>query len=1295
MITTDIYGKELSNTFTSKLSSSSQRIKPKVLVNWLDSRHTSNLSITTNDAHANTAQGDIGYYFSPAQAGNGVERQSFTWGVAGALDKNGKIIRADGTWHAMPSDLKENFEFGWWSGTKSTSNVNSTYGGYSFDTNPVITMQFDDRKCNIIRVVTSEYYGQVGTYTISVRSNTSGVSDPLYSETVTIPADRYYFDHFLPDSLGHDDIYRIDITVLTTKNAGDYARIQEINPIYQTDISDYVITYSLSKTRDLHDSSLPIAGSSSGSLSIQLDNIDKDFNIFGSSSQFGPYMKKDLKIYVTSGWQIIKNNNQYIDNILRTNISNVSSTISITSTDDLPSGGLGNYFVITVDPDTENIEHILCSSTSGTYDINVVERGYSNTVARSHSSGATVRFDTYEYPLYNEYYVDEWASSSEGMTVTINATDWSKYLSEKIITNGFFIEKSTVPQACEKLLMLSNFPKAEIDSLDRYNISDKKYGSILYFDFSESAVDRSGNSIDVSDGLRARFFALPITSLSKVTDITADGIDRELTELEKALGELSFVSPDYVVNSASISNSSMAVNIGDSGSFSFTSVNGSTYSEYFNCVFDGFYIPQESGSQYISIDIANGGVRVYLDDTMVLNEWRLHPVSAGSYATVESEELTLSAGKPYKIRIEAFHKTGDFALKLKSAIGIYAATDVSAGMTKTIAVLDKIGSKNSGYEPADQDRNKQNNYALYLGGGDISLPGGITSASENKSCLLGGTKYIRLPYDQSWDVVNSSSSTYTGDWSIEIFIKPVETFLSDGEYLSTWADSGATADGFEFYSNSSSNGFKIFTSSGYETVSSNTVLSNSSWSHVCVTFNNTSSTLSYYLNGELSDSLVVSNTINSWTDLDLTFGGRGSSYDGALYSESAPATIQNIYFDQFIIYNSCLSESNVKDRYTESNMQELSIYPFLYGGEASTREIIDEITLADLGRFYINQKNKATYEHYYRFFEPTIDQHANVQTTINDSSHILTADYNVQLQANKVVVKIAGISSNLVGVQSLWRASDPTTLAVVNLESNITANAVSMYVSTTVEPPFAKAGYLVIDDEIIKYSSKTSNQFLNLERGAFNTTAASHNANSSVREVRYWDVKYDKAPAFQVKNPFITGIQFEEPDQISILRFVAQAYGAELIISASNNVPKGGIIFAEGTNPITGKVNYTAIAGIPVVVTESNNQITEQVASLEENIRLYGLKEVVIENKFITDYNHGQKIADFIISKMSTPVPILNVSTTLNPKTEIGDRIRISQLGAFDIINGDYWVVSKDYQYGTSPSQSMMLRKVV
>jgi hypothetical protein len=92
---------------------------------------------------------------------------------------------------------------------------------------------------------------------------------------------------------------------------------------------------------------------------------------------------------------------------------------------------------------------------------------------------------------------------------------------------------------------------------------------------------------------------------------------------------------------------------------------------------------------------------------------------------------------------------------------------------------------------------------------------------------------------------------------------------------------------------------------------------------------------------------------------------------------------------------------------------------------------------------------------------------------------------------------------------------------------------------------------------------------------------------------------------------------------------------------------------------------------------------------------LYGLKEIVIENEFITDLEHAKKIATFIISKMSDPVPVLNLNITPTPMIQLGDRVKISSMDSFDIINGEYWVISTEISYGNQPSQSVVIRKVV
>jgi len=1298
LLNKDIYNNTLTDTFIAKTTSVSQKLKPRVIVNWLESKNLQNLtvSVDSNNQHSSTDDGELGSYFQPKQMVNGYDRQSFTWAVAGAKDKNGIAIKSDGQWHCMPSDISDDYEYGWWSGSVSTTSVESTYGGYEFNNNPTVTLDFTSRPCNLIRVFTSEYNGQVHTYRLTIRSSDSGVPNPLYTEVVTMPSGSYYHDHYLPSSIGHSTINRVELEVISTRNPEDYARIHEVNVVYQTDISDDIIDISTDFTRDLHTTELPIGGSGAGSVRFNINNTNKNYNIFNSSSTYGQYMKKNVKVESTLGWQVVKSNSLFIEKEIRSEFGSSDLVLQLNNTDELPEvGGVGDRYVMIIDPDNYTREYVLVESVDDTYSVSVIERGFNNTIARTHPVGTKVVFETYEYPKAVTTYVDEWSSSSDSMTASASCMDWTKFATERIITNGFFLKDATVADAVKNLLMQANFPQADIHYLNTFKKSAREKSAVVHMNFSETVSDRSGTSLPVKNGLRARFLSMPTGKYGKVKDITLDALDRQLTELEKALGESAYVASDYTVNTVDINNN--VNNALDLVDFSFTGSAGATVSEYYNMVFDGYYTPPDSGSQYLAVGIAHGGVRVYLEDTLIIDSWITHEVAAGSYTDITSDELDLVAGKPYRIRVECYHtystnNSDQFGVYLQYAVGSDPLAVVPIENVYTMAAVDRIGSKDTPFTVGSADRNNNRNNGVYLGEIEVNQIGGISSSDENRSVRFTSSTYMRLPYDISWDLNNSASENYTGNWSIELYIKRATAgFSGAGDYISSF-DGASPTGGFEFYADSSEHGFKIKTSSGTESVSVSGTLSISDWSHVLVTYDGTY--IKYYLNGSLQDTLSVVGTISSWSNLDLGFGGRNAYYLIGT-GEVAPSTLRDFFCDQFVLYNKAMTAAEVSDRYTETQMQELTVYPFLYGNEASAKDIIEEISLADLGRFYIDENGVAQYEHFYAFFEPTIDQHANTQITISDESNIVSADYSVQLQTNKVVVKIAGLSSNLVGVQPLWRADEPTTLAVVNLEANVASNATSITVSSTEDPPFFKGGYLVIDNEIIKYTSKTANSFDNLERGLFGTEAVSHTANTSVREVRYWSLKYDKAPAFEVKDPFITGIQFEKPAQIDILKWNAGHYGAELVISANSNVDKGTFVFAEGTDPVTEKVSFTSVAGTPVLLTQQGSQITEQVADLSDNIRLYGLKEVVIENKFITDFNHGQKIADFIISKMSEPVPILNVQTLLTPTVMIGDKISISDLDAFDIIDGDYWVISKQSQYGNSPSQSLILRKVV
>lgn len=1292
MQTTGLYGKILSNTFNSATTAYAQKVKPRVIIDLLDSRHLDNLTVTTNSAHGNTSKGSYGYYFSPNQLVNGVERQSFTWAVTGAKDNRGQVIKADGNWHCMPSSIDRGYEFGWSSASVSNANTHATYSSeYGFATDPYVEIQFTQRKVNKIRIITSEFSGQIGHYTVVAYNQTYSA---VLNEVGYIQPGTYYQDHWISPAVASQDIYRIRVTVHTTKNKQDYARIQEICPIYEYDITNYVIDSSLDRVRDIHESSLPIAGSGSSTLSINFDNTEKDFNLFNSNSTFGKYMKKDLKIHVYYGWRIKKTEDILSNTILKANIDSSAGTIIVDDTNIFPDGGENNYYTIFIDKDTQSEEIVLISQKTDDKNLQVSQRGYGGTTAKSHTTGATVTFDPYEYVFFGTFYVDEWSATSSSMTASVSAADWTKFMNEKTIENGFFMQNVTVGKAVENLLMETNFPKADYKYLKKFEDGAKLNNAILHMAFNEPTVDRSGNNIVPAAGLRARFWAMPENNYAGVKDILADAIDKQLSPLDLAQGLKPFVSPTYNALTKDISTAGYSVDISN---YSFT-VGSDTYTEYFNGVFDGYYIPKNGGTQEIVIYIKFGGVRVYLDDTLIIDEWLMHPTSGGSLTRIGSSDylgydLNLDAGVPYKIRIEFFHSYGSsgndlFSIELAKSVNGAADETILDTECTTIVAFDSIGSRNAGFASGVKNRNHHRNNGIYINTPVLGSPTGLVSDPNNKSVSLQNNSYIRIPNDVSWRLANTSSTNYTNEFTIEAYVKFNNgVFASDGEYISCLS----LTSGFALYANSSGHGFKLNVSSYTANIFTNTALSTTEFTHIVAT--NKDGNIKYYVNGELKASDNAGSGKTNWLS-DITIGGKGASFVNGS-GESPPATFTPFIIDEFAIYNRELTEEQIKTRYTETQMQPITVFPFLYGNNETIKNIADTITLADFGRLFIDEQNYAKYEHFYRFFETSIDQHANVQASISGDSNIISADYAVQLQTNKVTVKVAGLASVVNGTQSLWRANDPTILTVVDLTQNMSNSQTSMYVASTDEPPFPKTGYLKIDNEIIKYNDKNSNQFLSLERGQFATTPATHTANTKVREVRYFDVQFDKAPAYNIKSPFITGILFEDPAQIEIHKAEFGAYGGELIIAASNNIASGEYVFAEGTNPLTNKVAFTSIAGIPVVTTEQNDQVKEQKAALDVNIRRYGLKDLVIENPYIVDAVHAQKIADFIISKMAEPVPILNVQTMALPKIQLGDRIRISSLSSFDIINADYWVVSHSLGFGDTLTHTLTLRKVV
>lgn len=1304
MITKDIYGKTLSDSFQAAINSYAQKIKPKIIITLLDSRHVDNLVITSNDSYTSNTRGTFadqmagnsmlsGYFFTPEQSMNGIGRQAFPWAIAGDIDQNGKTICADGNFYAMPSDLDDNYKYGWRSNAVSTTTAHSV-SGYQFTTPIWLNYSFTQRKVNKVKVVTSEFGGKISYYKLEIANNTLSTFHTVYA---TIGTDEYYREHIIPSNISND-VATIKITIYSTQTKSDHARLIEVIPLYEVDMSDYVINHSVERQGELWENSIPIAGSGSSSASIILDNTTKAFSPFNSSSLYGKYMKKDLKVNISDGWRIVKTNDVLVNAVLTSSMIESSNSLTVNDASGFLNGNSTNQFTLVIDKGTANEEIVLCSTrTDKTVDI--VERGYAGTYATSHSSGASVVFDPYEYINAGEFYIDEWTGGS-GMEVSIKCLDKTKFLTEKQITKGFYIQNSTVGQAVKNMLMQTNISQNELSQLVPYS-DFLQQNAVASYSFREDLTDKTGTNIVPGNGLRVRYWKIENNKLNELKDIKADALDIQLSAYDKAMKVKSFVpqsNTQFTTGyAADLLNVEFNTGLGTAESPTVT------VKEYFNGVIDGYWIPKTGGNVDIVMQMVKGGVRVYLDDNQIINTWTSTTGAISSHDYL-GDYLNVDAGVPYKLRIEFFHGksthsggtpdvvTADFDLRFYYQYQDDSLSRVPWDEVTTVVVEDSIGKRNVTFTKNSKNRNHYRNNGVYVSDPILKQPSGLISEPLNKAVYLDGSSYIRIPYDQSLDLANSSSTSYTDEWSIELYAKFPNTFSSNGEYLSNWSNSSSTS-GFEFFNTSSSHGFKIIKQNGtVKTVSSNTALSTTSYTHIVVTHKDGDAT--YYINGELAGVVNGVGAQASWTN-DITIGGRGAHFSAG--AEVAPSTIRSFYIDEFAMYNKALDAESIKNRYITTQIKPITSFPHLYGNDQSAKQIIDAIALGDFGRFFVDENDKFQYYHYYRFFEPTIEQHSVSQKTISDESHIQSGEYNVQIQVNKLTVNVTDQSPMTSGRQGLWSPPDNSSLGVVTLSNSITESSIIIPVNSTNNPPFPTSGYIQIDDEIIKYSSIDDNNFIlgSVEdRGQFDTVVEIHNANTPVREARYYQIKYDNAPAFNVYKPYVSAIQDTVPPKIVMSKYTTNAYTAELVLAASSSVVSGNIAYIQGTNPKTDEQDFTSISGVPVKKQDGANQIKTQSATLSDDIKKYGLKEVVIDNEYIYTAAKAQEIADFLISKFKEPIPILNITSMAIPTLQIGDKITISSLRSLDIVNTDYWVVSHNLTVGETLEHTIVLRKV-
>ncbi len=240
------------------------------------------------------------YYCNAECAVDGQLEETLTFAFTNMLSSSGEEIRAsngvyvpDGTEAInIESNIEDNY--GW------MSRVESNASG-SFVNPDFISLSFDAVNCNKLMLSTGYMMGRIDdfNYTITKSDNTQITGSSTFGGESIV----------LIDLAETYEIVSLRVEPTTTVNPYDYARLFTVNPIWEVDLSDYIISFNVDKVRENFDASLPIGATAANSASISLDNTSKDFNMFGNSL-YGKYTVPDVRFFISTTHEILKYGSQ-------------------------------------------------------------------------------------------------------------------------------------------------------------------------------------------------------------------------------------------------------------------------------------------------------------------------------------------------------------------------------------------------------------------------------------------------------------------------------------------------------------------------------------------------------------------------------------------------------------------------------------------------------------------------------------------------------------------------------------------------------------------------------------------------------------------------------------------------------------------------------------------------------------------------------------------------------------------------------------------------------------------------
>ncbi len=145
--------------------------------------------------------------------------------------------------------------------------------------------------------------------------------------------------------------------------------------------------------------------------------------------------------------------------------------------------------------------------------------------------------------------------------------------------------------------------------------------------------------------------------------------------------------------------------------------------DHFSVRWTGYFLPRTE-DDYKFYTSADDGVRLYLDDALIIDDWRQHGETLDTYST------HLEGGKAHKIRLEYFENTGTATARF----GIASATQPIGETTRVQAAKADAVVLCVGFDPTSESEGGDRTFRLP--GGQDALIEQISSLNKNVIVVL-------------------------------------------------------------------------------------------------------------------------------------------------------------------------------------------------------------------------------------------------------------------------------------------------------------------------------------------------------------------------------------------------------------------------------------------------------------------------------------------------------------------------------------------------------------------------------